>query len=451
MKTNKILIISFFVCAFTVNAFGQVQEFSREQMIQDIDTLFSTIDKVHPDMYAVYPKQQLDNDIERAKSGLEPSGDIFYFYKQVAPLVAKLGDGHTSVFRPAMDRENTEHILFFPFPVKVTKSKVIHVQNDYTQEQNSIPIGAQIMRINNRDASDIVTEMMNYVSGEKDFYRIARLEWLFTPLLHTLFRDSIFDIEYMFNQKYHSISIKGLSYEERYERPQQSNSQYDNLYSFSILQDKDIGTIEFNSFSDLDRFKLFLDSTFQVLQEENIGNLIIDIRENGGGNSLLGDELFQYISPVPFAQWGKGIVKYSDVQKQYHKTNYDYEVTNPNGLEAFDANTLIELKENSLRYKGNVYLLISHSTFSSAASFSWAFQYFKMGTVIGEETGGLAVCFGDIITSKLPNSGLFYCISHKKFYQYGATDDNTHGTLPDYNVEAEKALDFTIDLITRKK
>ena len=74
-----------------------------------------------------------------------------------------------------------------------------------------------------------------------------------------------------------------------------------------------------------------------------------------------------------------------------------------------------------------------------------------MGTVVGEETGGMAVCFGHGVSQKLTNSGLFYGISHKKFYEYGATDDNIHGTLPDYTVDAEKALDFTIDLITQKK
>jgi hypothetical protein len=55
-----------------------------------------------------------------------------------------------------------------------------------------------------------------------------------------------------------------------------------------------------------------------------------------------------------------------------------------------------------------------------------------------------------MISLKLPNTGLFYNCSHKKFYHYGATDDNIHGTLPDFEVEAEKALDFTIDFITQR-
>ena len=453
VKNSKLnsIVVCLLLFLLAVNTFGQTVGISREQMMQDIDTLFSTIEKVHPDMYAVYPKQQLEQDIEKVKSELAPNGDIFYFYKQVTPLVVKLGDGHTSVQFPHNSLAVIPNILFFPFPVKITyPDRIIRIQADYTPTQNTIPIGAQITSINNRQANDIVQKMMNYTSGEKDFFKIEWLEYLFTPLIYTLYGDSIFDIEYLLNQEKHSIQVKGILYKERYERPQQSVTSSNELYTFRTLPDKNIGIIEFNQFADLDRFKMFLDSTFQVLQKENIENLIIDIRKNSGGNSELGDELFQYISPVPFAQFGKTTVKYSDILKQFYKTYNNWEFSNPNGIEVKNSD-LIELKENNLRYKGNVFLLISHYTFSSAADFSWAFKYFKMGTVIGEETGGMAVCFGDIIIPELPNSGLDYSISWKKFYCYGATDDDIHGTLPDYNIEAEKALDFTIDLITGKK
>ena len=197
----------------------------------------------------------------------------------------------------------------------------------------------------------------------------------------------------------------------------------------------------------MEKFKVFLETTFRTLQNENIENLIIDIRNNSGGNSRLGDELFQYISPKPFAQYGKVLVKYSEIQRRF----YNEEITDIDRIEIYDEGLLEELRENPLRYNGNVFLLISHYTFSSAADFSWAFKYFKMGTVIGEESGGLAVCFGDIIPMQLPNTKLHYTASFKKFYNYGATDKNIHGTLPDYIVKAEKALDFAIDFITKRR
>jgi hypothetical protein len=432
-----------------VSNFGQTKILSREEMVQDIDKLFSTIEEVHPDMYAVYPKQRLDKDIERIKSELEPTGDVFYFYKKVAPLVVKLGDGHTNMLY-FFQHPDFLNARLFPFSVKISyPDNVIHI----TQTHNSIPKGAQITSINSKKANDIILEMMEYAPGEKDFFKADMMNLLFTPLLYVLYRDSIFDVEYVFNQERHlTQQVNGFGVKEWEATLSQQGSFEGNVpYTFKTLPEKNVGIIEFNSFSNLSKFETFLDTTFRRLQSENIGNLIIDIRKNGGGNSSLGDALFQYISPVPFAQFGKVIIKVSDVIKQLAQNN-NQEVTIPNGIVTHNENAeLTNLIENHLRYNGNVFLLISHSTFSSAASFSWTFKYFNMGTVVGEETGGMAVAFGDVIRQSLPNSKFTYGISYKKFYQYGATDENTHGTLPDYSVKSEEALDFTIDLITHKK
>ncbi len=450
----KRLLIYLSLSLFITNVFGQIKTISREEMVQDIDILFSTIEKIHPDMYAVYPKDKLNREIERVKDELKDEADIFYFFKKVNPLVVKLGDGHTGGFFPRAHLGLDPNIRLFPFTVKVTyPARAIVVQNDFTHSQTAIPGGGQITKINNRPAKEIVQEMMNLVSGEKAFFKTERLEVLFTPLLYALYRDSVFDIEYEFDQKRQSVQVKGIPHDERYKSRPVEHEESQEIYSLSMLPDKNIGILDIQLFvSDPDEFTLFLDSAFQVLQDNNIGNLIIDLRENGGGNSRLGDEVFQYISPVPFAQFGKTIMKYSDIQKAYYRDNYNREVTNPNGIEILNENPeLTELRENDFRYNGEVYLLISHYTFSSAASFSWAFKHFNMGTVIGQESGGIAVCFGDNITQKLPHTGIYYSVSHKKFYQYGATDENTHGTLPDYVVPKEKALDFTMDMITKQQ
>ena len=450
MKSFYLFLTYLTLTIYTICAFGQSKTFSKEQMCGDIDVLFSTIEKVHPNMYSVYPKQELTKDVEKIKSDLKTEGDVFYFYKQITPLVAKLGDGHTSVSFPFDYLKTDTAVLLFPFAVKITyPDSAVIVINDYTPDRNAIPKGAQITSINNRSANDIVSEMMNYQSGEKDFFKMEVLKSYFTPLIYTLYGDAIFDIEYMFEQNKYSIQVKGISYTERYRPQQQTVSEPEKYYTFSVLPDKNIGIIKFRYFiGDNKTFAQFLDSTFRVMQKEKIENLIIDIRENGGGSTMFGDFLFQYISPSPFQQFGKVIVKYSKIQKQVNR--YIFGLKFPNGTTHTFKNKLIKLRKNELRYKGNIFLLTSHYTFSAGASFSWAFKYFKMGTVIGEETGGLAVTFGDVITQKLPCTEIVYRISYKKFYQYGATDKDTHGTLPDYDVKAENAMDFAIDLIMNK-
>jgi hypothetical protein len=449
-SSMKRIYIFLSLILLTTVVFGQTQNLTRVQMVQDIDTLFSNIEKVHVNMYETCPKQHIEKDIETLKKKLATNGNALYFYTQVTPLVVNLEDGHTNVAFPFDALENVPNLALFPFHVHVTSpEKSVFVAENPVQPQNIIPVGAKIISINNREAKVYVEEMMKYVSAEKDFYKIELLEYFFTPLLYTLYQDSVFNIKYIYNGKKQTIKVKGISFKEKFEKLfQQSNSEADIPYTFTILQNSNIGVIDFKSFADIDKFKLFLDSTFQILQKNNIKNLIIDIRENSGGNSDLGDELLQYISPVPFAQFGKTIVKTSDIKKQFFKSHYNKNITKPNGIEVINEDTkLNELRDHNLRYKGNVYLLISHKTFSAAASFAWTFKYFKAGTVIGEETGGLAVCFSNNVTQKLPNSGLYFNTSCGKYYLYGTNENDKHGTLPDYNVKREKALEFTIELI----
>lgn len=115
----------------------------------------------------------------------------------------------------------------------------------------------------------------------------------------------------------------------------------------------------------------------------------------------------------------------------------------------YQPDKLEDLRNNDIRYNGEVYLSIRHNSFSAAADFAWTFKQFRMGAVIGEETGGLAVCFGDILYFTLPHAEMNCSVSYKRFYSYGATEREPHGTLPDYNVFAGEALDWTIGNLIR--
>ena len=75
-----------------------------------------------------------------------------------------------------------------------------------------------------------------------------------------------------------------------------------------------------------------------------------------------------------------------------------------------------------------------------------------MGTIIGEETGGMTVSSGDIISLKLPNSGMSVILPFKLFCNIGA-DENApvQGVKPDIEVVSSVALDRALDLIQKGK
>jgi Periplasmic protease len=111
--------------------------------------------------------------------------------------------------------------------------------------------------------------------------------------------------------------------------------------------------------------------------------------------------------------------------------------------------------KNPLRFYGDVYALTSRQTFSSATSFTSAIKDFHLGTIVGEETGGLPSCYGDVISFNLPNSGLGCGCSHTYFLRPSG-EDTGRGVIPDFEVKPEpedlvtgrdRVMEFTIELI----
>ncbi len=419
-----------------------------DSLNSDIDILFKSIEEIHPNMYASINKEIFNKKLLSIKSQINNNTNMLDFYLLINHLMVELNDGHTGMYFPYNELKS-DGVLLFPFPIEINNSRVI-TTGDYTKTNNLIPIGSEILSINKVPIEEIIKKMIAQISGEKEFYKLDRLKYLFTPLLYAIYRTDKFDIKYRYDELVHKKIIRGISFKERYKSRAKKNVPNNKPYSLKIDTVNDIAIIDFRQFVKLDKFKVFIDSSFNCIKNKNIANLIIDIRNNGGGDSKLGDEFFQYISKVPFKQFGKTIIKTSIPQKEFYKSAYNINDTNKLGIVVKEKGQLINLRKNRLRFNGNVYLLQSHFTFSSASSFAWAFKYFKMGKIIGEETGGLAVCFGDIIRKKLPYSDFSYTVSHKKFFLYGATDKNIHGTMPDYEVPTNKALDFTINMIKNK-
>jgi hypothetical protein len=68
---------------------------------------------------------------------------------------------------------------------------------------------------------------------------------------------------------------------------------------------------------------------------------------------------------------------------------------------------------------------------------------FHLGTIIGEETGGLRESFGDVLAFYTPNYGVFFLCSYKKFYAPVPTPtDLQHGTVPDITVTDATLFDY---------
>ncbi len=145
---------------------------TKEQAIYDINALIYTVSEVHPNMYAMCNQGEFMSRVNAIEQEMPDTITRATLYKYVAPLLALLGDGHTHVFPPYNDIL-TKTVLRFPLQVDVdNQSGKITARYSLF----GIPKGAEITEINGVSSAAIIANLLQYVSGERPFFRLMKLK-----------------------------------------------------------------------------------------------------------------------------------------------------------------------------------------------------------------------------------------------------------------------------------
>lgn len=422
---------------------------SSEQAKFDLNALFYTISEVHPDMYSEVGQSELHSAIKRASDNMTDSISVEELYKIAAPIVAKIGDGHTNLFFPtyAVFKKDTERI---PVWMQVESDRTITVDRSL---DSIIPKGAKVLKINGKTADRIVDELLPYVSGETEHFRLSRLDDL-RPFIHMSMPADFYKIEYVApgTTEVRSYTFPALTppeYMSRVPAHRKSDSSGE-PYTFRIDETEKVGIMDFRSFDDQGKMRVFADSMFATLRKQGIRDLIIDIRQNGGGASAVGDILLRYFTPRSFIQMEKALIRITPTTQRLMRYGGDVQP-------GIYYNVITEdkfhkpLSREKGFYDGKVWLLTSNKTFSSAASFAWASQVFGGAVLIGEEAGGMNISFGDVLWYHLPASGITCGISYKRFWMYNADEKAIHGAIPEYQVPQDQAMNKALQLIKKTR
>ena len=118
------------------------------------------------------------------------------------------------------------------------------------------------------------------------------------------------------------------------------------------------------------RFNNNIRNMFSEIKERGITNLILDLRNNPGGNQAIAIEFFKYL-PIDKYQIGKNEIRRGPFLFQ------------TNGIR---RNRFIK----DLCFNGNIYVLTSLQTFSAAMIFADMLQGNNLAIVIGEVPGNAA-------------------------------------------------------------
>lgn len=169
-----------------------------------------------------------------------------------------------------------------------------------------------------------------------------------------------------------------------------------------------------------------LKTMFTEIKQKNIQNVAVDLRGNGGGSSMVGNEFIKYL-PVD----------------NYYDGPYDWRW----GFCEFHSSPKISNKQyKSLLFGGNVYILTDYDSFSAAKDFAMLIQDNRLGKVVGEPSANAVNGYGEVTYFYLPNTGLYVQISTKKWYRIDSTNTDEY-VMPDYPCKSKDCFEKLYELI----
>jgi C-terminal processing protease CtpA/Prc len=246
-------------------------------------------------------------------------------------------------------------------------------------------------------------------------------------------RDSVFEKQFVWKDRVskkdtltrkdtlNPKSIKKLTKEERKAKKKEwklkNKEKYKNGYnprtgknarSFKYIDpDSTIAYMKIRGFT-AGGYKAFYNEKFKLLDSLQTPNLIIDLRDNGGGSIKEIDKLYSYLTDEEYV-----FINPSEVTNRTPYFNMLLCNTSPTSLKIVTGifspillvhNLLKTYKEdgilyyrfkqskpaqpNNLNYKGNLFVLINGNSFSASSILSTHLHANKRAVFIGQETGG---------------------------------------------------------------
>ena len=457
MEKNVIWVLLIFIA--TTRTFGQEQQevlIDTSILIEDYNYLLTTLDETHPNLYAYIPKDEFVSKTDEFRKSIYKPMSRTEFYKIVLKTIALIKQGHTMVFDDCgFGKYTDEGGLRFPFEIYYEDGH-IYVDKNFSSIKE-LSKGTEIIAINRIPVSKITERFRPYLRVRPNGFIGGTLAYNWPSYLWMEYGfGEEFVLSYILQgeNKIKTTTVAGITVETIAERGKEPDELE---FNFTIEKDKGIAIITLNTFVwEFDEYDSLLNNSFTKIKEHGINNLIIDLRENGGGNGSLANSLMNYLTDKTFISQSMSQVKTSEATKKCYTTHPIFvnaieqarkaEGNSSEFLELVDcflekpAGTITKFEKSEIkptkkenRFEGQLYLLTSNNTFSAATYFTSLIKDNNLGYIVGEETSDNPSDYGCFMWFELPNTKINIQNSTRYDVRPGGFDDK-HGVIPDFQI-----------------
>ena len=448
------------------------QTLTPEQLQADFARFRMALHEVHPAMYRYTPKATFDSLFAATAACLNRPMTQYEFYVTMTPLLVALRDGHIKWIVPGRD----EHYPFFVntlFPLKLyfLEDKAWVVGN---YESSDVPAGVEVIAINGQPIATIIGQLlpnMTFADGATLTAKYDDLNHFFSGYYATFISaQTTFSITYRLGDTIKTVQLPAVTHEtiKRYNEQHKPTLQKPHRVTFSDDGQTAVMTIErFWAEENEQKFKTFLAEAFGEIKAKNIPNLVLDLRNNEGGEESYGVWLYQYLAQKPFRYYDHISVRQKKAYsfpartpKLYQKLRWLLVRKRGDGYVFTKQRGLKTQKLQRDAFAGNLYILINGGSFSVTTEFAARAHADGRATFIGQETGG--ACEGNssgiFAITQLPNSRIDLGVPMFGFHMANLPANLSKGqgirpdhvvipTIDDVLTGNDRAMQFTRQLI----
>ena len=357
------------VLASCLKASGQEDFIRKEALKHDFQQFRQLLEENHCCLYEYSSKPKLDSLFEAHYDQIRDSMHLEDFFRILAPLTAEIGCMHTATWMPGYFFSSRAESMF-PLKVRLIEGYLV-VTGSYN-DSVEVPRGSIILAINNEPVNSILEQLRAITSADagNPWFVDAQLTKRFS-----MFYASCYGIPEQYEVLYALPGRK--TSETKRVTPATIEAVRNSVFAhfsspplkLELMEEQSTAlmTVEtFIYYDKVDYFRNFMDSSFLLIREKGIKNLILDLRGNSGGDPFCAVILLSYLENKPVPYFARPYGRYADLARP------------------------VPVAEN--HFTGNLLTLLDGSCGSTNGHFCALLKYNRIGRFVGTPGGATYKC-----------------------------------------------------------
>jgi len=292
----------------TISVESSPKLYSQVILRSDFEEIKNILITNHPAPYQFTDSNSFEKFYNEQLEKINRPMSLGEYFLIAAPLVESIHCGHTWISLPS-EFWDGEEVVFFPLKLIFSENKAFAAPSGI---MSAIPQGSEIISVNKIPVSDIIESTKRLLSSDAKSKtgKLSAFRHSFPHLFAIQYGNpDRFEVNFIppGSSETQLQVVKPVSRKAAWENAPTSLSGWfsrENELQLEIVTPEKLAVMSIPTFGyyDNQKFYSFLDSAFEQIHRSAVRNLILDLRNNSGGDPFCAAQLLSYIArdPAPY-------------------------------------------------------------------------------------------------------------------------------------------------------